>query len=696
MDAKKLHTRTLGWLAVVVILSLLVSGYTALGTGNTTGAETGPAVALRAASGERTTFKEHDGPAGQSGSRKGREVPHLVLRRNGALTEARERTLTVAVEGIRVPAPGVTVTLHVETQHKDPDPPEAASPSPETAKVARRIPVWQEAQWIANESLGTSIDAEVVFRHTFTETVSSGSETIATPTDYFRYDITVSTAEASNPNGAASFHLSQDHAFLMENQHIAQLPEVLEATEGAAPDELIVYYLDMVPFRKNELDPATWLPRGSVPDYVSGELVPRMVEAFRVQTNAWGFPWHGAWTSYRRGEDAERLSVALSDGRTWFHGKAPQKAHSAISIRVAGGDNDLYDTLTDGLLNSFHHELFHNLQRSIQRNEGGQGPLAGAGGVWAFFSEGMSVLASSVGQPELQFRWSRAYVSRANGFLGRSGRQVDDLNTSYATMSPYRSAIYWRFLYERCGQTGDGGIDPAVGMEVVRRALTLLYAGDVVDSSTSTDLVGAVPEIMDRALEASPCPFDTYAESLTAFARAVYGLGLEDGQPEAAASPGRWGFHDPHNVYRDPPVTTIAQSGTDTRHTGEIPSSFGIDLIEVTLDPAVNGQPLALELHTVPGAAASFAVQAWTADAAMRAPDSSASAPEDAQVILTTRQLGGKLTHVIPAVDAIRLSKLGLIVTRIDANERLDPVGEYTIILRSPGLDPLLTERGSP
>jgi len=696
MDAKKLRTRTLGLLAVVVILSLLISGYTALETGSTTGAETGPAVALRAASGERIMFKEQNGPAGQRGSREGREVPQLMLRRNGALTDPIERTLTVEVTGISVPPPGVTVTLHVETQHRDPDPPEAASPSAEIPRIVRRIPVWQERQWIANESPGTLVDATAIFTRTFTETVSSGTETIATPTDYFRYDVTVSTAEASNPNGAASFHLSQDHAFLMENQHIAQLPEVLEATEGAAPDELIVYYLDMVPFRKNELDPETWLPRGAVPAYVSGELVPRMVEAFRVQSDAWGFPWYSAWTSYRRGDDAERLSVALSDGRTWFHGKAPQKAHSAISIRVAGGDNDLYDTLTDGLLNSFHHELFHNLQRSIQRNEGSQGPLAGAGGVWAFFSEGTSVLASSVGQPDLQFRWSRAYVSRANGYLGRGDRQVDDLNTSYTTMSPYRSAIYWRFLYEQCGRTEDGDIDPSAGMDVIHRALTVLYAGDVVDSSTSTDLVGATPEIMDRALANSPCPFDTHAESLTAFARAIYALGLEDGQPEAAASPGRWGFHDPHNVYRDPPVTTIAQSGTDTRHTGEIPSSFGIDLIEVTFDPAVNGQSMALELHTVPGAAAGFAVQAWTADAAMRAPDSSASAPEDAQVILTTRQLGGKLTHVIPTVDTISPSKLSLIVTRIDANERLDLVGEYTIILRSPGLDPLLTERGSP
>jgi hypothetical protein len=58
-----------------------------------------------------------------------------------------------------------------------------------------------------------------------------------------------------------------------------------------------------------------------------------MIEAFRVQTEEWGFPWHHEWTSYRP-EEADRLSVALSDGRTWFHGWAPATAHSGISLRI--------------------------------------------------------------------------------------------------------------------------------------------------------------------------------------------------------------------------------------------------------------------------------------------------------------------------------------------------------------------------
>jgi hypothetical protein len=123
----------------------------------------------------------------------------------------------------------------------------------------------------------------------------------------------------SNPVHASG----ADYAFLMESQWIARLPKVQEESKGAAPDELIVYYCYMFPFKRNSEDPTARLPREYVPDYVHTGLVPQMVEAFRVQTDDWGFPWHQAWTSYcsGAGEGAERLSVALSNDQTWFHSK---------------------------------------------------------------------------------------------------------------------------------------------------------------------------------------------------------------------------------------------------------------------------------------------------------------------------------------------------------------------------------------
>lgn len=307
----------------------------------------------------------------------------------------------------------------------------------------------------------------------------------------------------------------------MEDQWIAPLPPVQEESAGAAPDELVVYYLDMGSLKRTPNDPATRLPREEVTAYAGTELVPRMAEAFRLQTDEWEFPWYQAWTSYRS-EDAERLSVALADGQTWFHGQAPGAGHSGISINVTGGNNMGYDLLTDGLMSTFHHELFHNIQRNIHLHSGRDGRVDGAGKSWQFFSEGTAVLAASIGQPQAQLTQSlraRNYMFYANSFVQRGGGRFPELNTSYRDMDPYKAAIYWRFLYEQCG-----------GMQVIRRTLTVLYSGDVVDIGSSTDLVGGLPEIMDRALASSSCPFQTHSESLIAFARAIYGLQLEGGR----------------------------------------------------------------------------------------------------------------------------------------------------------------------
>jgi hypothetical protein len=691
MDVRKLRRVISGLLAIVILLFLLTGGYPAWGPGSDAAAQvpSSPAVMLSAASGANIRFKPQDGPLVQGASLEGWDVPHLVLHRNGALTDPKERTLVVEVTGIRVPPPGVTVTLTVETQHRDPDliDEDAAhrGGEPQFAfrphRSERRMSVWHEAQQIPNASRVTHIGATAVFTHTFAETVISGTETIPTPTDYFRYDVAVT--DPSRPTGDALHISGGDHAFLMENQWIVPLPQVQEASIGAAPDELIVYYADMFPFRKDVHDPDTWVAREDVPDYVHTELLPRMVEAFRVQTDEWGFPWYRAWTSYRPGPDRERLSVALSDGRTWFHGKAPLRGHAAISINVEGGDNAAYDTLTDGLMSSFHHELFHNHQRNINQHNGGNQDLGGAEDAWQFFSEGTAVLASSVGQPHRQFTSiRRTYLSRANDFIGGYG-STGDLNKSYEGIYPYNAAIYWRFLYEQCGTAPDGSLNPAAGMEVVRRALTILYSGQVVGVTASTDLIEALPKIMDRALVASACPFDTHAESLTAFARAIYALRLEDGRCVAPGSSAGCAFYDPQRLYRDPSVQTVSYSAVAQQHTGAIPSSFGIDFVDVTLDRAAEGVPLRLEFHAAPGAAAEFSVEVLELKYLEKGQRPRAVLRRQAsQETLNARSPDEVLSYLIPSIDRTEYDTLGLVIARLDANERVDPVGEYTIAVR--------------
>jgi hypothetical protein len=494
------------------------------------------------------------------------DLPHLVLYRNGALTSADERTLVVQVVGIEVPTTGVTVTLKIGTQHRDPD---------FDGEAGQRISVWQASRWIARSLYAPQTGVRTVFVHEFGATVPSETGSIATPTDYFSYEVTVTDADHPTANPLYAFR--KDYAFLMENQWVAQLPEGREDFPGAAPDELVVYYCDMFPFRRDVADPSTWLPREEVTAYVGAELLPPMVEAFRVQTDVWGFPWTSAWTSYRT-EDTERLSVALGDGQTWFHGWAPSRGHAGISINASSRDNADYDSLTDGLMSNFHHELFHNLQRNLSLSQGGDGQVGGAENRWKFFSEGTAVLASSVGQPLVHLGPSsrtRTYMAYANRYLLWGGGRFQDLITNHDQVDPYYASIYWRFLFERCGGMQDGVQDPAAGMGIIRRALTALYSGEIADISSSTDLVGATPEVLDRALAGSSCPFQTYKESLSAFSRAIYGLRVDGGRCVEPGTLAGCGFYDPHDVYPDPPVSTITFAGAAQEHRYEIMSGFG-------------------------------------------------------------------------------------------------------------------------
>jgi hypothetical protein len=142
--------------------------------------------------------------------------------------------------------------------------------------------------------------------------------TIKTPTDYYRYRILV-----SDPQGNQLKSYMGDYAFLLENQWRVPLPDVLENTPGAAPDELLIYYYNMVPFQTDFRYPDTQIPRQEVDKYIQTELIPQMVKAFETQSNLWDLPWYGEWSNYRADEDPKTLSVALGGYRTWFHGSAP-------------------------------------------------------------------------------------------------------------------------------------------------------------------------------------------------------------------------------------------------------------------------------------------------------------------------------------------------------------------------------------
>jgi len=421
-----------------------------------------------------------------------------------------------------------------------------------------------------------------------------------------------------------------------------------------------------------------------------------MVQAFQLETDAWGFPWHPEWTPYRS-EAGRELSVALADGAVWFHGKSPGlggRGNESISINVSHSNVE-YSTLTDGLMSTFYHELFHNLQRNILQHYGGGAALAAANSNWLFLIEGTADLAPSVAQPGVQFSRSwglRTYAADAGRFIGSEGFSQGDLNQSYKQMIAYDAAPYWRFLYEQCGGMEQGIENPARGLAVIRQVLIALSQEGSANGGASLDPVQAMPDIMDRALAGSSCPFRTYASSLQSFARAIDGLRLAGGRCVAPATPAGCGFYDPQGLYPNPPASTISYSGTmityaqgDQPDPAGIPSSFGIDLVDVALNPSLNGRPLVIEFHGATGAVSDFMVQVlYLMDGKDGSKPRLVAAQSIPPAVPTPENPDTHTSLIIPKVNMTEYDRLGLVITRIDAKESLDPSGAYTIALHEP------------
>ncbi len=627
----------------------------------------GPAVTLWAASQDTISFYTQNGRTIQDRPSQSLELPRLVLYRNGALTPAAERTLNIKVSGLQVPSPGVTVTLSIETQHGDPD---------QGGGQSGRIQLWRESQWVSNSAVETSDMLSITFTHEFTAATTIAGETIPTPTDYFSYEVTVSHPDYASTEPLYTF--DAEYAFLMESQWVVALPEVNETTDGAAPDELVVYYCDMFPFQIDSFDHSSWLARAMVDNYLSTELLPAMIEAFLTESDGWDFPWSTAWTGYRNDDDPGRMSVALSDGQTWFHGVAPSYGHAGISIKVKAGygENADYANLTEKVLGIFYHELFHNLQRNIAQQVSGNGDVSGKDNAWEFFSEGTAVLASSVGQPDLVFSraaGARDYLSLANSFI------LEDLQKSYAEINPYHAALYWRFLYEQCG----GLENPTQGMQIIRQALEILYSGEIVNIQVSNNLQEGLPRVMDQVLATSTCPFQSYAESLSIFSRAVYSLRVVDGRCSTPGTPAGCGLYDPDQRYAAPVVSTISFSGEAQSYTGHISTSFGMDFVEVALDESVELGSLTIQFSNAADARARFSMQILK----LTGTNDPQDAPDISGILvasetLTTIQAGDDLVYEISEIDTDQFNRLALIITRVDSEESQDSKGEYKLFLQ--------------
>ena len=615
-------------------------------------------ISLKAATDATILYKAGNGKEVNAPQDDGRQIPYLVLNRNGVPTPNFERTLHIALDNLQVPTSGLYASLEIDTQHSDPDLSRGSTD---------KIRVWEEKRFIPylqNSLASRSIEFTVLFQRIF----EYQKKAIHTPTDYYSYQISI-----LDSNGNLLRTIEQDYAFLLENQWRAPLPKVLEAAPGAAPQDLVVYFCDMIPFQSSFRDPETHIPRQDIERYIQTELIPAMVEAFEVQTNTWELPWYEEWTNFRTEENPKTLSVALDEYGTWFHGAAPSLGHAMISIRVDGSFGE-YANITDGILSVFHHELFHNQQRNISLHFGAKGNISGQEGAWEIFSEGTAVLASQVGQPDVQMDFSpmpRSYLKRANAFIGSDGSFPGSLNTSYKEI-PYNTALYWRYLYEQCGGINGGTEDPATGMQVIRHVLETLYSGNIADINASTSVIADFPQILDVALYQTPtCPFHDYEESLVHFTRAIYQLRLEDGRCKTIPPSSACGFFDPNNVYSSPGEESysIVKDGR-TSIDGSIRSSFGVDIVKISTDASLNGKSLKILFKGAPSPDYTYNIELW------HHAENEAGAERP---IVSRQSRSGATIITIDKLDVKEFPALDLVITRTDANENISQPGQYTI-----------------
>ncbi len=624
-----------------------------------------PGIQVRAETGRAILFKQGNDRETNGEGAESQMIPHLVLYANEALADEASRTIQLEISGMQVPAGGGNLAVWVETQHGDPD---------HNSSEAYRIRVFETSIELENNSQKSQVEQDVRIEHTFLAKTTTGE---VTPTGYYRVEA-VFTPAASADMTEQKFSL--DFAFLLENQWVAPLVGLQSQASGEGPSELVIYYMDMISFQTSAYRTEARLARTQVRPFVQNVLVPGMVAAIQQQTLEWGFHWSEAWTSFRGGEDAERISVALTQTGLWYHGQAPAGGYATLTINVKQMDLETYDSLEDWVLTMFSHELFHNQQRSINQEQGGSGVIDGEFEAWEFVTEGTAVVAASVYNPQLGFEPGTAdgpYFSRAKKFIAGGQNTGSDLNASFTDISPYEAAIYWRFLYEQFSGLQNGRENPAAGMAVIFKTLETLYADKNLLAIQLEELPTGLAELMDRVFsELDDSPFTDFRSSLLAFHGAVYGLGSD--QPDLQSSTTAAGFYDPQDRLPGPEAASILADSSAQVLADWIRGGFGVDYIEIETVGIFQENGFTIQITNTDDGEAVFAVQLLVVKE---------QASGDGQVSINRLvelgeiQAGQQLTGELSASPDEAGMIAAVVVSRVDGNESTHTSGSYQIVV---------------
>jgi hypothetical protein len=417
-----------------------------------------------------------------------------------------------------------------------------------------------------------------------------------------------------------------------------------------------------------------------VTDLIERTFAPMVADTWRTQFGEWGFgPVHAGWDADNVVEIVITCPPYALYGGTGIYSRSfaggvpyPERRIWWFSSSPA---YDACDTLESGYKVVFAHEFFHLAQWNVA-----VAAVASTAGCtmerWNnVFIEGQAKFAPTVQVPEIEMTGQHvidvdsAYRSAARHYLSQR------LNASYAEMERdpvyrYDAALYWRFLYE---QSGD--------MRVIRTAL------EEMACRYDPDIEAHIGEVMDAALARVGAPFDSFEDSLVAFARANYSLRLADGRctvQDPAACAGR--YDDPDALYAAPGLDAkLRFSGPALRHEGTLPA-YGTDLVEIGLDRALNGRTVRIVLQ----GEGRFSVQAWqlqggeAGNGALALASGSATRPSapralTAQPAVVEANADGAHVVSFAHLDTARCTRIALIVTRLDVGEG----GSYTLTVGS-------------
>jgi hypothetical protein len=428
-----------------------------------------------------------------------------------------------------------------------------------------------------------------------------------------------------------------------------------------------VYYATLFPFARGQADVDNRLAPGAVVDFIEHRFVPIILETWHTQFRTWGFgPIDPAW-------DRDKVvEIFITDppfalfGGTGTYTISVYEDDSPYPERRLwwfSSNNSFrdYDSLENGYRAVFSHEFFHLVQWNAILSAGCSTRR------WAnVFIEAQGKFAPTVQYPELELLGD--HLIGAHSAYHRVARRFLELrlNTSYEILEAegtylYDAALYWRFLYEQFGDMG-----------IIRAALEEMACG------TEPDIVTSLDDVMDATLARFEGPYQTFEESLTAFAQANYALRLENGRCSTAQPSGCGGrYYDPDHLYTDYPSleAELFHNGDVLTYRGTIPSSFGTDFLEVRLGRALHGQPLSITLQSE---GAKFSVQLWKLQDGEKKPHAVTPYPEPIE-----ETSGNLYTHYIPHMDTTQVDRLAFIVTRLDPAERADPAGSYYLTLDS-------------